>query len=105
MAVLRFDGAPAHFREFRRGAPARLSIVPSQICQALDPAGGLGVAGTYCLNGRPSIPLFFNEQTGRWDVVWKHPDGTESVVGAYSTLAESMEHVSLANNEPAGPPS
>src|ERR1700728_5401938 len=42
IAVLRFDGAPAHFREFRHGAPARLSMVSSQICQALDPAGGLG---------------------------------------------------------------
>src|ERR1700733_11276021 len=68
IAVLRFDGAPAHFREFRRGAPARLSMVSSQICQALDPAGGLGVAGTYCLNGRPSISLLFqcaNRPVGR----------------------------------------
>jgi hypothetical protein len=53
----------------------------------------------------PQFRYFFNEQTGRWDVVWKRPDGTESVVGAYSTRAEAMEHVSRANNEPAGPPS
>ena len=53
----------------------------------------------------PQFRYFFNEQTGRWDVVWKRPDGTELVVGAYSTRAEAMEHVSRANNEPAGPPS
>jgi hypothetical protein len=53
----------------------------------------------------PHFRYFFNGQTGRWDVVWKRPDGTESVVGAYSTRAEAMEHVSRANNEPAGPPS
>jgi len=41
---------------------------------------------------------FFNEQTGRWDVLWKHPDGVESVVGAYSTKEEAEEHVARANN-------
>jgi len=53
----------------------------------------------------PQFRYFFNAQTGRWDVVWKRPDGTESVVGAYSTRAEAMEHVSRANNAPAGSPS
>ena len=46
---------------------------------------------------------FFNEQTGRWDVVWKRADGTESVVGTYATLTEAMVHVSRANNQPPEP--
>ena len=66
---------------------------------------GLGLQGHIAQMADPQFRYFFNEQTGRWDVVWKHPDGTESVVGAYSTRAEAMEHVSRANNEPAGPPS
>ncbi len=44
---------------------------------------------------------FFNEQTGRWDVLWKHPDGVESVVGAYSTREEAEEHVARANKPEA----
>jgi hypothetical protein len=46
----------------------------------------------------------FNEQTGRWDVLWKRPDGTETVVGAYSTQAEAMEIVAGANKQPPEPP-
>lgn len=65
----------------------------------------LGLQGHIARMADPQFRYFFNEQTGRWDVVWKRPDGTESVVGAYSTRAEAMEHVSRANNEPAGPPS
>jgi hypothetical protein len=53
----------------------------------------------------PQFHYFFNAQTGRWDVLWKRPDGTESVVGAYSTAAEAMERVARANEEPPGPPS
>jgi len=46
---------------------------------------------------------FFNEQTLRWDVVWKHLDGAESVIGTYATEVEAIEHVSRANSQP--PPS
>jgi hypothetical protein len=53
----------------------------------------------------PQFRYFFNEQTGRWDVVWKRPDGLESVVGTYTTLAEAIEHASRANNAPEPPSS
>jgi hypothetical protein len=53
----------------------------------------------------PQFRSFFNEQTLRWDVVWKHPDGTESVVGTYATEVEAIERVSRANNQPPGPAS
>jgi hypothetical protein len=53
----------------------------------------------------PQFRYFFNEETHRWDVLWKRLDGTESVVAAYSTQAEAMEHVARANEEPPEPPS
>jgi hypothetical protein len=53
----------------------------------------------------PQFRYFLNTQTGRWDVVWKRPDGTETVVGTYSTADEAMERVAHGNSEPAGPPS
>jgi hypothetical protein len=76
---------------------------------APDPAGSLladlGLPAHIGRMADPQFRYFFNAQTGRWDVVWKRPDGTETVVGAYSTRAEAMEHVSRANNAPVGPPS
>jgi hypothetical protein len=52
----------------------------------------------------PQFRYFLNTQTGRWDVVWKRPDGTEMVVGTYSTSDEAKERVARNNNQPPGPP-
>ena len=52
----------------------------------------------------PQFRYFFNEQTGRWDVLWKRADGTESVVATYATLIEAEVHVSRANDQPPEPP-
>jgi hypothetical protein len=52
----------------------------------------------------PEFRYTFNAQTGRWDVMRRHLDGTESLVRDYATPSEAMDHVARANNQPPGAP-
>src|SRR5947209_3754616 len=40
-----------------------------------------------------------NVQTGRWDVIWHQPDGTETVVREYASSSEAIQHVAYANGQ------
>ena len=42
----------------------------------------------------------FNKETGRWDVLWKRPNGTEIVVGTCSAPDEARDIVAYGNKQP-----